>query len=200
MNAADAKRELRRRISRLRDALPGEEIEERSRLIARHLYLLPGYRRSRSRLLFASFRSEVRTEALMQETLKRGGRLVLPRVAGWEEPLALHQVCDPERDLALGAFGIPEPIPGHCPELSVYDIDFVLVPGLAFDRQGGRLGWGGGFFDWVLSHRPDLVASQAAVAVAFDLQIVDEVPMQPWDVRVPIIVTESGVIRAGDDG
>lgn len=179
----------------LRDALPEAEHTERSRQITRRVMRLPGYRRSRSRLLFASFRSEVRTEALVRDTLRCGARLVLPRVVGMEEPLALHEVRDPQRDLAPGWCGIPEPVPERCPELSVYDVDFILVPGLAFDRAGGRLGWGAGFFDWVLGHRPDLIDSGAVAAVAFDLQVVEEVPMQPWDVRVPTIVTDNGLIR-----
>jgi len=160
---------------------------------------LPGYRRARSRLLFASFRSEVQTEALIAKTLRRGVRLVLPRVRGWEERLALHEVREPERDIAPGWCGIPEPIPERCPEVPINDIDFVLIPGLAFDRRGGRLGWGGGFFDWVLNLRHDLMDTRAAIAVAFQLQIVDGVPMQAWDVPVRTIVTDNGIIETEPD-
>ena len=196
MSAGERKRVMRAHVQRLRDALPADEADERSAEIVRRVRSLPAYGRSRSRLLFASFRSEVATDALLRQTLGIGARLVLPRVVGFEEPLALHEVRDIERDLAPGAFGIREPIPERCPELSVEAVDFILVPGLAFDRAGGRLGWGGGFFDWVLSHRHDLVDGVAAVAVAFSLQIMDEVPMQTWDVHVPMTVTEDGVIRA----
>ena len=200
VNTADRKCQLRARVQSLRDALPPEEIEARSEAIVRRVRELPGYRWSRSRLLFASFRSEVRTAALVRDTLRRGGRLVLPRVVGIEEPLALHQVLDPGADLRPGWCEIPEPIPERCPELSVFDVDFILVPGLAFDREGGRLGYGAGFFDWVLSNRQDLVSSGAAVAVAFSLQLVDEVPMQSWDVHVPMIVTEDGLIKTDRHG
>lgn len=199
VNAGDAKRELRDQMCAARDALPAEEHAERSRLIARRVMRLPGYRRARSRLLFASFRSEVRTEALIGDTLKRGVRLVLPRVVGREEPLALHEVRDPEHDLAPGWCGIPEPVPERCPELSVYEVDFILVPGLAFDRAGGRLGWGGGFFDWVLNLRHDLMDTGAAIAVAFEMQILERVPMQAWDVPVNLIVTENAIIETEAD-
>ena len=179
----------------LRDALDSESHAERSRLIVQQVMRLPAYRRSRSRLLFASFRNEVATEALIKESLRRGVRLVLPRVVDWEEPLGLHEVRDPEHDIAPGWCGIPEPVPDRCPELSVYDLDFILIPGLAFDRLGGRLGWGGGFFDWVLNLRHDLMDTRAAVAVAFGMQIVGEVPMQAWDVPVNLIVTENEIIE-----
>lgn len=195
MNAGHGKRAMRARVQRSRDALPAEEARRSSEEIVRRVKNLPAYERARSRLLFASFRSEVATDALLRQTLAIGARLVLPRVTEFEEPLALHEVRDIERDLAPGAFGIREPIPARCPELSVEHVDFILVPGLAFDRAGGRLGYGGGFFDWVLSHRHDLVDGAAAVAVAFALQIVDEVPMQAWDVPVSLIVTEDEIIE-----
>lgn len=200
VNTVEAKSELRQRMCALRDALPEAEHAESSRRIAQRVLLLPAWRRSRSRLLYASYRSEVCTELLMRDTLRRRARLVLPRVVGVEEPLALHEVSDPQLELAPGWCGIPEPIPDRCPEVSVYDVDFILVPGLAFDRSGGRLGWGAGYFDWVLSHRRDLMDSGAVVAVAFELQVVDEVPMEPWDVRVPVIVTENRLIRVRQSG
>lgn len=195
---AAEKAALRRRIRRRRDALVNGEQERRSREIVRRVMGLGAYRRARSRLLFRSFGSEVLTDRLIQDTLKSGAELVLPRVKGLEETLALHAVTDPDSDLAPGSFGIDEPISERCPERSLYDVDFVLVPGLAFDRTGGRLGYGGGFFDYILNVRTDLVESGAVVAVAFSCQIVDEVPVAGWDVRVPLIATEDELIDARD--
>ncbi|MGD9495448.1 MAG: 5-formyltetrahydrofolate cyclo-ligase [Armatimonadota bacterium] len=194
VTVTERKRALRREVLARRNALSPEEVAERSERIVRRVLAVSGYRRSRSRLLFASVGSEVRTERLVADTLRSGARLVLPRVRGPEESLALHEVSDPATELRPGAFGIPEPVVGNCPELSVYDLDFILVPGLAFDRTGGRLGHGGGYFDYILSLRNDLLETGAAVAVAFSVQLVDEVPREAWDVRVPIIVTEDEVI------
>lgn len=168
--------------------------------IAARVMRLPAWRRSRTRLLFCSFGSEVRTDALIAETLEVGARLVLPRVRGPEEPLALHEVRDPQEELAPGSFGIMEPRKDVCPEVSPYDLDFVLIPGLAFDRRGGRLGYGGGFFDYVLNLRGDLLEQGAAVAVAFALQILGEVPQEGWDVRVPFIATEHALVDTRDKG
>jgi 5-formyltetrahydrofolate cyclo-ligase len=183
-------------MRRRRDALVNGEHERLSLEVMRGVLRLPAYQRARRRLLFRSFGSEVLTDLLINETLRSRAELVLPRVKGLEEALALHAVRDPAEDLAPGAFGIEEPITERCPERSLYDVDFVLVPGLAFDRRGGRLGYGGGFFDYILNVRTDLVESGAAVAVAFSLQIVEEVPLATWDVRVPLIVTEEEIIDA----
>lgn len=189
---------LRRRMRKRRDALVNGEQEQRSLEVMRRVMDLAAYRRARSRLLFRSFGSEVLTDRLIEDTLKSRAELVLPRVKGLEESLALHAVCDPERDLAPGYFGIEEPICDRCPERSLYDVDFVLVPGLAFDHDGGRLGYGGGFFDYILNVRNDLVEGGAVVAVAFSCQIVEKVPLAGWDVRVPLIATEDELIDARD--
>lgn len=191
---ADCKRLLRREALARRDALSPAEIETRSTAIARRVMGLPAYRRARARLLFMSVGSEVRTDRLVADSLRSRARVILPRVVGPEEALALHEVCDLKREVAPGWMGIREPIAGNCPEYSPDEVDFILVPGLAFDRHGGRLGYGGGYFDYILSLRSDLVESGAVVAVAFALQIVDEVPRESWDVRVPIIVTEDEII------
>jgi 5-formyltetrahydrofolate cyclo-ligase len=198
VKVAAEKAALRRRMRDRRDALVNGELERRSARVMERVMGLGAYQRARSRLLFCSFGSEVLTDALIDETLESGAELLLPRVKGPEETLALHAVCDPEADLAPGCFGIDEPICDRCPERSLNDIDFVLVPGLAFDRRGGRLGYGGGFFDYILNVRTDLVQSGAAVAVAFSCQIAEEVPVAGWDVRVPLIATEDELIDARD--
>lgn len=198
MKVAAEKAALRRRMRRRRDALGAGEAEQASEAIARRVMALASYQRARARLLFCSFRSEVLTERLIAHTLRSSAELVLPRVKGIEEALALHAVCDPECDLAPGCFGIDEPICERCPERSIDDVDFVLVPGLAFDRHGGRLGYGGGFFDYILNVRTDLVESGAVVAVAYSLQIVDDVPRAGWDVGVPLIATEDELIDTRD--
>lgn len=195
MKLGQCKSELRRQLRLRRDALANGELERLSDSIVRHVMSLPAYRRARTRLLFRSFGSEVLTDRLIEDTIRSRARLLLPRVKGPEEALALHEVCDPARELEPGWQGIEEPRSDICPERSVYDPDFVLVPGLGFDREGGRLGYGGGYFDYILNLRSDLVETGAAVAVAFSLQIVGEVPVESWDQRVPVIVTEDGVIE-----
>ena len=197
MTTAQRKRALRAEVLARRDALSGDEIRERSLRIAERVTELLCYRAARTRLLFASFGSEVRTEALLAETAASEARLILPRVVHGRGDLALHEVRDLQVDLAPGAWGIPEPTPERCPEVSLSEVDFILAPGVAFDRQGGRLGYGGGFYDRILRERVDLVESSAAVAVTFALQVVGEAPRDERDVVVPVIVTEDEIIRPG---
>ena len=101
--------------------------------------------------------------------------------------LELHAIADPVRDIGTGYRDIPEPLPA-CPRISRDAIDFVLVPGVAFDRRGRRLGYGGGYYDRLL---PLLSPRAARVVGAFDLQLVDQVPAAAHDIAVEAIVTES---------
>ncbi len=110
------------------------------------------------------------------------------------EPL---RIVDPGRDLAPGFHGIPEPA-AHCAPAEIASIDWVLVPGIAFDRDGRRLGYGGGYYDRLL---PLLPADCRRVAGAFAGQCVDRVPSAPHDARVEVLITEDAVLvdrsRAG---
>lgn len=195
LRAACAKSQMRAQMRSRRDRLEAAQIELMSARIARRVMRLPAWERSTTRLLFCSFGSEVRTDALIDDTLYDRARLALPRVQGAEEPLALHEVTDPHLELNPGWLGIPEPDVDACRQMAPEELDFVLVPGIAFDRRGGRLGYGGGFFDYILNLRGDLIEQGAVVAVGFSLQIVEEVPLEGWDVRVPLIVTDTELIE-----
>ncbi|MDP1589043.1 MAG: 5-formyltetrahydrofolate cyclo-ligase [Prosthecobacter sp.] len=95
-------------------------------------------------------------------------------------------------DLQRGQMNVWEP-KQHCPPVEIAALDFILVPGLAFTRDGARLGRGGGYYDRLLAH-PHCKARR--IAIAFDLQIVDSIPVEPHDQRVHQIITESGLIQA----
>ena len=100
--------------------------------------------------------------------------------------LEIHAVCDTGREIAPGYRGIPEPH-ADCPRVALASIDWVLVPGIAFDAEGRRVGYGGGYYDRLL---PLLEKGAARVAGAFELQIVERVPAAPHDTTVDAIVTE----------
>jgi 5-formyltetrahydrofolate cyclo-ligase len=104
--------------------------------------------------------------------------------------LEAYAISDPERDLGPGFRGIAEPLP-HCPPLAFEAVDWVLVPGVAFDTHGHRLGYGGGYYDRLL---PLLRDDAHRVAGAFDLQIVDRVPIAPHDRPLDAILTETRII------
>lgn len=182
----DAKVTLRRRMLGLRDALPADAHARAAAAIAARIAVLPSFTRARVLLLTLAFRSEWDTTPLVLAALAAGRTVAVPRVDPFARMLALHAIADVERDIEVGYQGIPEPR-AHCPPVAPTAIDWVLVPGVAFDAAGRRLGYGGGYYDRLL---PLLPAEAARVAGAFDLQIVDLVPAAPHDLRVDTIVTE----------
>jgi len=141
-------------------------------------------------LLTLPFGSEWDTRALVASALARSKTVALPRVNPATRMLDLCAIARLEDDAAPGYRGIPEPA-AHCALLDVASVDWVLVPGVAFDADGRRIGYGGGFYDRLL---PLLRADAHRIAGAFEMQIVDRVPAASHDVTVGAIVTEARTI------
>ncbi len=191
-----SKKALRKEIFALRDSLSSAEIMARSKGIAAQLARLPFYRKEGLTIMFfLSFRSEVETRRMVEDNLARGNRVLVPRTESEERKLIPSQLLNPEKDLVPGFYGIPEPGPGALRPVDPLEIDLLIVPGVAFDLQGNRLGYGGGYYDRFFERlRPDV----PLVALAFELQIVSRVPVDPWDRPMDWIVTEKRAIhRAG---
>jgi 5-formyltetrahydrofolate cyclo-ligase len=158
-----------------------------------HLLRLPPLSAASTVCAYVGFDSEIDTTAFLAAVLACGKRLVLPRVVDMasrqQRHLSLHRVNDIERDTQPGRWGIREPDPASCPAIDPKDVDFLLLPGVAFDRRGGRLGYGAGFYDRLLvTLRPDCLR----VAAAFSIQVVPQVPLEPHDQRIQRLVTENG--------
>ena len=183
----DAKRAMRQRVLAARDALPEEARAAASQAIADRFGQRADFRAARAVLVTLPFRNEWDTRVLVRAALGAGKTIAAPRVDNATRMLKLYAIADPDRDVALSAKGIPEPS-SHCPSIAPDAIDFVVIPGIAFDRDGHRLGYGGGYYDRLL---PLLSPRAARVAGAFDLQIVPQVPVGPNDIGIDGIVTES---------
>jgi 5-formyltetrahydrofolate cyclo-ligase len=182
-----AKRALRREIVARRDAVPPEERAARSVGIVDRLLALPEVRGARTGMAFWSFGSEVETAPLIERWCAQGVRVALPRIAGDAIEAVAYRPGDPMRETRFGAM---EPSEGDV--VAPEEIDVVVVPGVAFDRAGRRVGYGGGFYDRYL---PRTGPGALVVAVAFALQVVGEVPQGGADRGVDSIVTEDEVIR-----
>jgi 5-formyltetrahydrofolate cyclo-ligase len=181
----EAKRALRERVVALRDALPPQEREAASRDIVRRISDMPSFASARCLLLTLPFRSEWDSRPLIDAALARGAVVALPRVRLDTRMLELVRVRDAIADVAPGYRGIPEPH-ASLPRVAQHDVDLVLVPGVAFDTGGRRLGYGGGYYDRLLV---TLRAGLPRVAGAFDCQIVDEIPHAPHDLAVDAVAT-----------
>jgi len=190
--AGATKMELRRRALTARDALPESVRSGLSRAICARAVELPELKDAGTIFSFATFRSEIETGAFTAWVLASGKTLCLPRILR-PRVMAAYRVTDPAADLVPGAWGIPEPREG-LPEVAADEMDAVVVPGSVFDVAGRRCGYGGGFYDSYLPHtRPGI----PWVALAFEAQIVPELPCEPHDLPVTAIVTETRVIRPG---
>ena len=186
------KNALRKEIYALRDSLTPEEIAVKSRAVAGQLEELPFYREAATIMFFLSFRSEVDTRGMVEENLAKGKRVLVPKSLPQERVLVPSQLLDLEKDLALGYYDIPEPRAEVLRPVEPAEIDLLIVPGVAFDLQGNRLGYGGGYYDRFFERlRPGV----PLVAIAFELQIVSRVPIEPWDRRMDWVVTEKRAIH-----
>jgi 5-formyltetrahydrofolate cyclo-ligase len=186
------KRALRRAtVSAILDLDPAARLQQEAALICR-FPTLPGYAESRTVLFYVrAFPEELDTRSLIGDALVLGKRVVCPRVDRLERRLMLFQIASSEQDLEPGILGIPEPRP-TCPLVEPSDIDWALIPGLAFDPHCNRLGRGGGHYDRLM---PLLRPDAPRWALGFDCQLVDEIPVEPHDVPVDGVATPNAVVR-----
>ena len=187
----DEKARIRRVVLGVRDAIAPETRAAKNSLTKERLLALPRFLHARVIFFFASFRSEVSTGPLMEESLKRGKRVVVPRVDRDSKSLKLYEITALS-ELVPGYMGIPEPEVSEERRRDINDADLVIMPGAAFDTHGNRLGYGGGYYDRLLS---GLVKNIPLIAIAYEEQIIESVPVGPHDIRVHVIVTDSRTIE-----
>jgi len=187
------KKELRKKILALRDVLPLEERQSKSKSIHSRLFSLPEFVAAKSVAFFVSFRGEVLTESMMREALDLGKVVVVPITDLTNRRLKFSRIMDYTTDLAPGTWGILEPKPECIRPVALEDIDLIITPGVVFDLKGCRIGYGGGFYDGLLK---SLKKKRFSVGLAFELQIVEGFPVdRNRDEPVNIIITEKRVIR-----
>jgi 5-formyltetrahydrofolate cyclo-ligase len=186
---AERKRDIRRSVLHERDALLEEDRRARSAAITERLMALPELRTSRTVMAFWWFGSEVDTSGLIEALHAVGKRVVLPRVDGREVAAVVYVPGDPTTQTSFGAM---EPTSAEI--VRPTEIDVVIAPGVAFDRNGGRIGYGGGFYDRFLR---TVRADTPVIGLAFAVQLVDEIPRGEHDRLVDVVVTEEELIRHG---
>ncbi|MHB8124740.1 MAG: 5-formyltetrahydrofolate cyclo-ligase [Desulfitobacteriaceae bacterium] len=185
------KKEVRKLVLAKRASLGESTRTNKSFHIQKKVLALSEYETAKTVMLFLNFRDEVETTELAKETLARGKRLVLPRCApgGILIPAEIEDlVCD----LDTGMWGIREPKEEGLVKVEPWEIDFVLVPGAAFDLTGNRLGYGAGYYDRFFEF---LSPSVPRVAVAFACQVIPEVPVAEHDKKMSFLITEDKVYQ-----
>ncbi|MEK6726784.1 MAG: 5-formyltetrahydrofolate cyclo-ligase [Deltaproteobacteria bacterium] len=184
------KANIRREMIARRNLISREEIMEKSTVIQKRVLKLPIYQESKTIGLYASFNNEVSTSVIFDRAVEDGKKVLFPCIRKADGELAFFPVRGLD-ELELGPFGIMAPFiragMGDC----LSEADLLLIPGVSYDLKGGRIGYGGGFYDRTL-HK--LAKLPFIVALAYEFQILDEVPMCAHDIRVDVIVTEKRVI------
>ncbi|MDZ7837198.1 MAG: 5-formyltetrahydrofolate cyclo-ligase [Actinomycetota bacterium] len=172
--------------TRKRDKLDKEDRLSKSRIIADKFLAASFYTSSKVIMAYWPFRSETDTTLIIGQAITDRKMVALPRVC--HNKLSLYYVQNPVLELICGAYGIMEPIEDKCSAANPKDIDVVIVPGVAFDLELNRLGYGGGYYDKLLATLDKRVKK---VALCFDIQIISRVPAEEHDVKVDGLITES---------
>ena len=183
------KHAIRREILSLRENHEETERTKKDEIIKKKLFSLPEFKKAKSVLFYVSIKGEVRTKDMIRESLKSGKKVLVPVSKVKEKTLEVSGIRS-LKDMVPKSFGVPEP---KNPKIvSPEAIDLVIIPGIAFDGEGNRVGYGMGFYDRFLEkirkHIP-------LIALAYDFQIVSEIPTHGKDVRVHKIVTEKEIIE-----
>lgn len=185
------KKEFRKKVISLRKTQQPDFIKKNSDIIKDKLLKMDCIKNASTIMLYLDFNNEVITDNLIKELISLDKIVASPITIIKEKKLIPCQIKDFENGIQYGAYNIREPKPNCSPEINIKDIDVVIVPAVAYDINGFRLGYGGGFYDRFLENiREDAVT----IGIAFDLQIFNEVPKEPHDAQLDYIITESRII------
>lgn len=198
MTLTTEKKQLRLNLLAAREQLTSRERGEFNARIIERLRQRPEYQQAHTVLAYMNFGSEFACVLWLKQVLADGKRLILPKVNRQTKRLNLYIVSNLTSQLEAGIWGIREPVIERCERLNdINEVEFALLPGIAFSRNGSRLGYGGGFYDKLLAH---VSPCPTLVSAAFGLQIVAMLPQEPTDIKVGLIVTETETIDCKKTG
>lgn len=187
------KKEFRKNVIALRKEKDMNFIKHNSDIITDKLLQLDCIKNSQTIMLYLDFNNEVCTDNLIKKLISMGKTVASPITLKAERKLIPSQITDFENGIQFGAYNIREPKPECSPTIDIKNLDVVIVPAVAYDKNCYRLGYGGGFYDRFLENLRD---DAVTIGIAFDLQIFDEVPKEPHDAQLDYIVTESRILKS----
>ena len=176
----EEKRLIRKQIFAARKQCSDAQVEEWSHQITDQVLKLSEFMKANHILAYADYNHEVMTRYIIEEAWKAGKEVAVPKVVG--KDMVFYRLTDFSQ-LEPGYFGIPEPVRG---EIVKWEDALMVMPGVAFDPENNRVGYGGGFYDKYLEKHPNL----HAVAIAFELQMYRELPFEEHDIKPEKVVTE----------
>lgn len=183
---AAGKTELRKRLKAERAQLSAEQVALSSEQVSRHILACDAYRKAQCIMGYLAFGKELSVDAVLRAALAEGKKVVVPLVTSATEmvPVVLCNMEDFELD-RYGIRSVREPVQQCAPQ----ELDLVLVPGVAFDREGGRLGMGAGYYDRFLPQ----TQGATLMGIAYDALLQDELPKDEYDVCMQLLASESGI-------
>lgn len=194
---SNEKKIIREKFKSLRMHLSREEVLSKSNQIKKSLFELPEFEKAKTIAFYVAKQAsrEVETEEMIKESLKMGKRVLVPVVNKVSRKIIYSELRNYDSELAPGAFDILEPKPSCRRPVPAHESDLVLVPGVAFDLHGHRLGYGGAYYDRLLREVSSTKPLVRFVGLAYELQVVEKLPNTFRDVPVNILVTEKRVLR-----
>jgi 5-formyltetrahydrofolate cyclo-ligase len=181
------KSELRKEMIQRRSALSKTEVDQKTQKIHHALLQHEAVKDAQVILVYLSFRDEIDTRLLIDYWLAENRRVYVPVMKPKTKSLVPVRIGKDFRDLPTNSFGIQEPPLVGGEIVMLEELDLVLVPGLAFDRAGNRLGYGGGYYDRLL---PQLRTDASSIALGYDFQVIEQVPVGPFDYPIGALITE----------
>ncbi len=175
----------------LRNSTSLSELDAKSSEINARLLELPEVRNSRTISTYLHTGSEVRTKEIVEWAISNGKRLIVPISDRANRLLIFSQIKSPEQELERGSYGIPEPKRGFRRPVPLEEADVVLIPGVAWDKSGYRIGYGAGYYDRSINALRTRVMK---IGLAYEFQLVPKVPSSRYDRRVDKIATERRII------
>lgn len=182
------KKTLRKQLSCQRREKSTSFIQKNSKIITKKLMNQPLFNKSKHILFYVSYNGEVYTHQIIKESIRCNKETYVPFSITKTHTIQISKL-DYFTDLKPGAYGILEPTEEKQQLMPITILDLIIVPGVAFDTRGNRIGQGGGYYDWLLNQ-----SNATSIALAFDFQIIPSIPTEAHDQRVDYIITENQVI------
>ena len=187
----EKKSEIRENIAKIVNSLSEDDLFKKTKNIEDRLFDFANFMESKVVLLYINRSNEVNTSRIIKRTYKQNKIVVLPSFDTDKFEMIMYKVDNLETDLTLGWRGILEPDPSRCKHIPIDFIDIAIIPGLAFDEKGGRIGSGEGYYDRLI---PKLPITTRKVSLSLENQVIQQVPMENNDRHVDIIITEDRII------
>jgi 5-formyltetrahydrofolate cyclo-ligase len=184
------KSDLRKRILNIRNSMDKKESSEKSAVIMEKLTDMDIYKKAQVVFVYMDFNHEVETMSLIKKMLLEKKKVVIPYTDTVNTVIIPSELKSIDEDLVKSKFGYYEPAPEKIVPVKSEEFDLVVVPGVVFDKGFNRIGFGKGYYDRILS---TLKESAKAVAVAYDFQVLEQVPSEEHDVKMDMIITEKHI-------